>query len=98
MVRSAWPLARGPPVGALRPDPPKPPARVKTPKRICGEPVRRELTMTAWVENTARALADRKAATSIEYAVIAAGVSTVAACYKVFFNRMVDMLGTIGFS
>ncbi len=54
--------------------------------------------MTAWVENTARALADRKAATSIEYAVIAAGVSTVAACYKVFFNRMVDMLGTIGFS
>ncbi len=55
--------------------------------------------MTAWVENTACALADRKAATSIEYAVIAAGVSTVvAACYKVFFNRMVDMLGTIGFS
>lgn len=55
--------------------------------------------MTAWLENTARALADRKGVTSIEYAMIAAGAMTiVVACYNAFFNRMGAMLATIGFT
>ena len=55
--------------------------------------------MTAWLGNTARALADRKGVTSIEYAMIAAGAMTiVAACYRAFFDRVVSMLGTINFS
>ena len=55
--------------------------------------------MTAWLGNTARALADRKGVTSIEYAMIAAGAMTiVVACYNAYFNRMSSMLGTIGFS
>jgi Flp pilus assembly pilin Flp len=55
--------------------------------------------MRAWVVHTARALADRKGVTSIEYAMIAAGAMTiVVACYNAYFNRMVSMLATIGFS
>ena len=54
--------------------------------------------MRGWVVHTARALADRKGVTSIEYAMIAAGATTiVAACYDVFFNRMSNLLGTIVF-
>ncbi len=52
--------------------------------------------MTAWFGNTARALADRKGVTSIEYAMIAAGAMTiVAACSNAFFNRVSALLGTI---
>jgi len=52
--------------------------------------------MRAWVVHTARALADRKGVTSIEYAMIAAGAMTiVAASYNTFFNRMKDLLGAI---
>ncbi len=55
--------------------------------------------MTSWVERAARALADREGVTSIEYAMIAAGATTiVATCYDIFFNRMSDLLGTIVFS
>ena len=55
--------------------------------------------MTAWLENTARALADRKGVTSIEYAMIAAGATTiVATCYDVFFNHVSNLLGTVAFS
>lgn len=54
--------------------------------------------MTAWVQNTARALSDRKGVTAMEYAVIAAGAATVvAACYRAFFERVVAMLSTINF-
>ena len=55
--------------------------------------------MTAWFGSTARALADRRGATALEYAMIAAGAMTiVAARYKTFFDRMSSMLGSIGFS
>ena len=55
--------------------------------------------MTSWVERAARALADRKGVTSIEYAMIAAGATTiVATCYDVFFNRVNNLLGTVAFS
>jgi Flp pilus assembly pilin Flp len=55
--------------------------------------------MTAWFESTARALADRRGATSLEYAMIAVGAMTiVAACYRTFFERMSSMLTAIGFS
>ncbi len=52
--------------------------------------------MTAWLENTARALADRTGVTSIEYALIAAGAMTVVvACYKTYFDRMSTMISNI---
>ncbi len=55
--------------------------------------------MTAWLENTARALADRKGVTALEYAMIAAGAMTiVAASYRTFFDRISSVLSTISFS
>lgn len=55
--------------------------------------------MRAWLRNTARALADRKAVTSLEYALIAAGATTiVAACYNTYFYRMSSMIATVSFS
>jgi Flp pilus assembly pilin Flp len=55
--------------------------------------------MTAWLENTARTLADRTGATSLEYAMIAAGATTVvAACSKTFFDRVGSLLNAIAFS
>jgi len=55
--------------------------------------------MTAWLRNTASALADREGATAIEYAMIAAGGMTiVAACYRTFFERVDSAVRAIGFS
>ena len=46
----------------------------------------------------ARALAARKGATAFEYAMIAAGVTTVVvACYRAFFERASAMLNTVTF-
>lgn len=45
-----------------------------------------------------RALADRKGATAIEYALIASMIaSIIALCYRVFFERLSTFLGTINF-
>jgi Flp pilus assembly pilin Flp len=53
----------------------------------------------AWTRRgAARALADRKAVTAIEYALIATGATTiVVTCYRVFFDRMAAMLNTVIF-
>lgn len=54
--------------------------------------------MRRWIGTNGHALGDRKGVTSLEYALIAAGVSTViAACYKVYFNEMASMLVAIAF-
>ncbi len=54
--------------------------------------------MTAWARNTARALADRKGVTALEYAMIAAGAATiVSASYNTFFVRLAAAVGTIVF-
>jgi Flp pilus assembly pilin Flp len=63
------------------------------------EPVRREQMMTAWLEITARALADRKGVISIEYAMIAAGATTIiVACYNTYFDRVSSLIANISVS
>jgi Flp pilus assembly pilin Flp len=53
----------------------------------------------AWTRRgAARALADQKGVTAIEYALIATGATTiVVTCYRVFFDRMAAMLNTVIF-
>lgn len=47
----------------------------------------------------ARALADRRGAAAIEYAMLAAGITTVVmTCYRIFFDRASAMINTIIFS
>ncbi len=54
--------------------------------------------MTAWAEHVARALADRKGVTSIEYAMIAGGAATaIVASYNTLFTRVVALLSPIVF-
>jgi Flp pilus assembly pilin Flp len=55
--------------------------------------------MTAWLEITARALADRKGVISIEYAMIAAGATTIiVACYNTYFDRVSSLIANISVS
>lgn len=52
--------------------------------------------MTAWLENTARALADRTGVISLEYALMAAGFTAViVASYKTYFDRVTSLIASI---